>query len=155
MLSEEFPTSNIRCQHLYRLMAAHLLHFENTCAASLGLGQKTRSQTMSGKLSGIVTSSRRILFYQACYAPVRHRSFRRTVCRGQLAKQWSGLMPRRCHPVKQECFGPNPPALWNCDHNAGALLVGLRPTDRSEEHTSELQSLMRISYAVFCLKKKT
>src|SRR3546814_2569328 len=27
-------------------------------------------------------------------------------------------------------------------------------TERSEEHTSELQSLMRISYAVFCLKKK-
>src|SRR3546814_9488897 len=37
--------------------------------------------------------------------------------------------------------------------------VGLRSEDygthRSEEHTSELQSLMRISYAVFCLKKKT
>src|SRR3546814_8737331 len=31
----------------------------------------------------------------------------------------------------------------------------LRSTERSEEHTSELQSLMRISYAVFCLKKKT
>src|SRR3546814_3820517 len=31
----------------------------------------------------------------------------------------------------------------------GDLLIG-----RSEEHTSELQSLMRISYAVFCLKKK-
>src|SRR3546814_3292281 len=30
----------------------------------------------------------------------------------------------------------------------------LRRHDRSEEHTSELQSLMRISYAVFCLKKK-
>src|SRR3546814_7820387 len=29
-----------------------------------------------------------------------------------------------------------------------------RPQTRSEEHTSELQSLMRISYAVFCLKKK-
>src|SRR3546814_6191730 len=28
------------------------------------------------------------------------------------------------------------------------------PAERSEEHTSELQSLMRISYAVFCLKKK-
>src|SRR3546814_6979731 len=28
------------------------------------------------------------------------------------------------------------------------------PEERSEEHTSELQSLMRISYAVFCLKKK-
>src|SRR3546814_6144283 len=31
---------------------------------------------------------------------------------------------------------------------------GLRGLLRSEEHTSELQSLMRISYAVFCLKKK-
>src|SRR3546814_3901728 len=30
----------------------------------------------------------------------------------------------------------------------------VRPISRSEEHTSELQSLMRISYAVFCLKKK-
>src|SRR3546814_2369617 len=29
------------------------------------------------------------------------------------------------------------------------------PFERSEEHTSELQSLMRISYAVFCLTKKT
>src|SRR3546814_5661872 len=32
--------------------------------------------------------------------------------------------------------------------------VEFRVLDRSEEHTSELQSLMRISYAVFCLKKK-
>src|SRR3546814_3090305 len=32
---------------------------------------------------------------------------------------------------------------------------GLHQLIRSEEHTSELQSLMRISYAVFCLKKKT
>src|SRR3546814_15538431 len=32
---------------------------------------------------------------------------------------------------------------------------GPRPPRRSEEHTSELQSLMRISYAVFCFKKKT
>src|SRR3546814_10064405 len=32
--------------------------------------------------------------------------------------------------------------------------LGLRVQLRSEEHTSELQSLMRISYAVFCLKKK-
>src|SRR3546814_10778808 len=31
---------------------------------------------------------------------------------------------------------------------------GARRSERSEEHTSELQSLMRISYAVFCLKKK-
>src|SRR3546814_4954344 len=33
-------------------------------------------------------------------------------------------------------------------------LFNPRPSRRSEEHTSELQSLMRTSYAVFCLKKK-
>src|SRR3546814_3450501 len=32
--------------------------------------------------------------------------------------------------------------------------AAFQPPKRSEEHTSELQSLMRISYAVFCLKKK-
>src|SRR3546814_5868562 len=35
------------------------------------------------------------------------------------------------------------------------MLTGYGNIARSEEHTSELQSLMRISYAVFCLKKKT
>src|SRR3546814_6549972 len=42
------------------------------------------------------------------------------------------------------------------DHAAGRLLEVEQFADRvrSEEHTSELQSLMRISYAVFCLKKK-
>src|SRR3546814_6700848 len=35
-----------------------------------------------------------------------------------------------------------------------SLFGRLRVIDRSEEHTSELQSLMRISYAVLCLKKK-
>src|SRR3546814_4963319 len=37
---------------------------------------------------------------------------------------------------------------------SGALLALGIAVSRSEEHTSELQSLMRISYAVFCLKKK-
>src|SRR3546814_4523306 len=37
---------------------------------------------------------------------------------------------------------------------AEALDLLARIPERSEEHTSELQSLMRISYAVFCLKKK-
>src|SRR3546814_3795685 len=36
----------------------------------------------------------------------------------------------------------------------GACVIGAIMPLRSEEHTSELQSLMRISYAVFCLKKK-
>src|SRR3546814_10242378 len=50
-------------------------------------------------------------------------------------------------------------SLWNCEQfprsNASQCMLERDPTKiRSEEHTSELQSLMRISYAVFCLKKK-
>src|SRR3546814_1151511 len=45
--------------------------------------------------------------------------------------------------------------LVNGDTLTGALATVFHPSaGRSEEHTSELQSLMRISYAVFCLKKK-
>src|SRR3546814_9276800 len=44
------------------------------------------------------------------------------------------------------------------DHDSGGALqqelIDLAINQRSAEHTSELQSLMRISYAVFCLKKK-
>src|SRR3546814_7641141 len=49
---------------------------------------------------------------------------------------------------------------WTVNFGEGWLLFGGMATivfgtiGRSEEHTSELQSLMRISYAVFCLKKK-
>src|SRR3546814_1528816 len=62
--------------------------------------------------------------------------------------QCHGLSP----PPSGPSNGPNP--RW-C-----ALLHRDRPRSgrvpsRSEEHTSELQSLMRITYAVFCLKKKT
>src|SRR3546814_3744131 len=48
-----------------------------------------------------------------------------------------------------------------CSRGVGIVTVGghqhraVDDQERSEEHTSELQSLMRISYAVFCLKKKT
>src|SRR3546814_8669195 len=42
-------------------------------------------------------------------------------------------------------------ATWLCRRLQATFRAGLC---RSEEHTSELQSLMRISYAVFCLKKK-
>src|SRR3546814_2815610 len=60
-------------------------------------------------------------------------------------------------------MAPVLPALLQCfvTVTRGLLKIrndfaGLAPLgDRSEEHTSELQSLMRISYAVFCLKKKT
>src|SRR3546814_1693281 len=51
--------------------------------------------------------------------------------------------------------GPAPPRT-RPPHPAqgGKFRPGARGAERAEEHTSELQSLMRISYAVFCLKKK-
>src|SRR3546814_7572502 len=49
-------------------------------------------------------------------------------------------------------------AMLEIDRETAILIDAAGPreaaNDRSEEHTSELQSLMRISYAVFCLKKK-
>src|SRR3546814_10666610 len=61
--------------------------------------------------------------------PIFPRPRRDPACRGGFCRgRRSGLLPRR-------------PLIWT-------------PEGRSEEHTSELQSLMRISYAVFCLKKK-
>src|SRR3546814_5702051 len=45
------------------------------------------------------------------------------------------------------------PELEGIEGRDQSLQLRLVPIERSEEHTSELQSLMRISYAVFCLKK--
>src|SRR3546814_8235131 len=60
--------------------------------------------------------------------------------------------PRRlCLRFEGRCFRGHDPA-WSFSPVSGE---GAAITGRSEEHTSELQSLLRISYAVFCLKKKT
>src|SRR3546814_8657992 len=52
-------------------------------------------------------------------------------------------------------LGPISPPPLNLTAERFATLDGLLLLLRSEEHTSELQSLMRISYAVFCLKNKS
>src|SRR3546814_2856201 len=81
----------------------------------------------------------------------------------------SGRARRRCaepeilgHPLRAQlglARAPPLPALRDLLLPGHRLCHRPRPRARrgrrSEEHTSELQSLMRISYAVFCLKKKT
>src|SRR3546814_9152053 len=87
---------------------------------------------------------------------------------------WIGELPQNSHPIVPRrlvgvavSFTPNLPTpreLINVRHPEPAAharqrvsepqLSGSQLPARSEEHTSELQSLMRISYAVFCLKKK-
>src|SRR3546814_14253283 len=66
----------------------------------------------------------------------------------------------RREPLRLHLVGPAidrelvlPAGLQHVGQPAGTAEVEVGT--RSEEHTSELQSLMRISYAVFCLKKKT
>src|SRR3546814_1996769 len=67
------------------------------------------------------------------------------------------LMPRsREAPQRRVAHGRDETRLdrMGMDQKQFHRLLTNRPIERSEEHTSELQSLMRISYAVFCLKKK-
>src|SRR3546814_6611399 len=62
---------------------------------------------------------------------------------------------RACCSGKRQPSGRRSGTGSNCDRNRAIPCSGKGcPPCRSEEHTSELQSLMRISYAVFCLKKK-
>src|SRR3546814_7779662 len=86
---------------------------------------------------------------------------------GRLLARLNSLSPSSdAHPAPLTCFSDQ-----ELDRRArtgspardaiGPMLAGSDPSRncgsirlRSEEHTSELQSLMRISYAVFCLKKK-
>src|SRR3546814_4128786 len=58
-------------------------------------------------------------------------------------------------PLDDRRFRLSSPPANNCRRKNPPRHHGRRHSPRSEEHTSELQSLMRISYAVFCLKKKT
>src|SRR3546814_1862106 len=73
--------------------------------------------------------------------PRRHRGGLRADPRGRVGPGVQRGLLRRLQPRADQPRRPRAPA-------------GDHPQGRSEEHTSELQSLMRISYAVFCLKKK-
>src|SRR3546814_4893267 len=79
-------------------------------------------------------------------------------CRSPLTRRWSkmSLSTRGNRFTKpnvsdRSCVG----SAAGIDSGIVSVIVDRKqPSVRSEEHTSELQSLMRISYAVFCLKKK-
>src|SRR3546814_1509044 len=73
---------------------------------------------------------------RSCSTPMFRKGTRREVSRASPPERSRNMPPSRRN-------------RWSITKQAS------RPHCRSEEHTSELQSLMRISYAVFCLKKKT
>src|SRR3546814_9267194 len=72
-----------------------------------------------------------------CWPPLcwEFSSFRSSICRSAAGLVRNGLLP----PVRRD---------------RSPIMRKVLALTRSEEHTSELQSLMRISYAVFCLKNK-
>src|SRR3546814_1683884 len=74
------------------------------------------------------------------------RSARNVMARRQQARSKSWMRPT-CSAKTMVWYGDSP---W-----AKRVRVSKCEISRSEEHTSEIQSLMRISYAVYCLKKKT
>src|SRR3546814_6927167 len=79
------------------------------------------------------------------------------VCSSDLRAELAGAHSRTLNADGQclllPCQGGRPSNMTQAFLRTRAAKTMLRP-QRSEEHTSELQSLMRISYAVFCLKKK-
>src|SRR3546814_3298654 len=85
------------------------------------------------------------------------RSERTSWCCGG---RWRWLMPHLLQPHATMCCcadsSPRTPRCPRRGRGRGPATsdTPARYRQRSEEHTSELQSLMRISYAVFCLKKK-
>src|SRR3546814_6289949 len=69
----------------------------------------------------------------------------------------SDVLTRNCSIFSFRLAGRATSIIFGFDRNLSASFLiggGIVAENRSEEHTSELQSLMRISYAVFCLKKK-
>src|SRR3546814_3353165 len=88
-----------------------------------------------------------------------------TFWRGSFGGAWRWFVPDTCaggriQPLSCPCRKPGcvprkgSPALAYRGSHAAPAPPRDRAGGRSEEHTSGLQSLMRISYAVFCLKKK-
>src|SRR3546814_7191783 len=104
------------------------------------------------------------LFARGCRAPIETSSGD-TAIRPPMTRRPLGQIPPKNGPRYNEFIAsPKVRVIDEEGENLGVMLtaeaieaaaeVGLDLV-RSEEHTSELPSLMRISYAVFCLKKKT
>src|SRR3546814_8972415 len=99
-------------------------------------------------------------FVRRSQTSLRERPRRSSESRSHFLIQYGFIRRRALRQVKrgvlESCAGESC-FLMSSIPTVDAILIDWGTTNvraRSEEHTSELQSLMRISYAVFCLKKK-
>src|SRR3546814_8623240 len=117
---------------------------------------------MSGSLTGVPTA---IALSRATIGNIRQNLFWAFAYKTALIPVAAGVLYPAWDVLLSPIFAAGAMALSSVFVLGNALrLRGFRPSigaaeasrvaQRSEEHTSELQSLMRISYAVFCLKKK-
>src|SRR3546814_5397202 len=81
----------------------------------------------------------------------RRRNFQLPSRMKERALRATGGRIDRCYSRSRSCWVPHVAPSHRC---FALEILAVQWRRRSEEHTSELQSLMRISYAVFCLKKK-
>src|SRR3546814_10872084 len=89
--------------------------------------------------------------YSTLFRSGDSRSGQIEACIGELLDRHDGLLVSGEAPVFSR---PEPPLPLCFPAGLAVTHEHIYVVDRSEEHTSELQSLMRISYAVICLKKK-
>src|SRR3546814_3468581 len=92
------------------------------------------------------TSRRQLMFGVGTFAILAHAT-------GAFAARSTANLRGKARPLPLGAVRLKPSDFATAVEVNRTYLHRLDP-DRSEEHTSELQSLMRISYAVFCLKKK-
>src|SRR3546814_10741683 len=114
------------------------------CYAVLCFFSSRRRHTICALVTGV----------QTCALPICHVSRR-----DRRAGRYGGAVRAAAAPLHPGAAARDPGALAAPPRHdgkpQGRCAVAVGAAARSEEHTSELQSLMRISYAVFCLKKKT
>src|SRR3546814_4676528 len=107
--------------------------------------RRYRTKTLPVELSARQRSDRRRRLHRRFATDTRRDDDILNAARGGIrGPSFLDGLSRRCSGLRQGRRGRR----QQCRQTHGR-------TQRSEEHTSELQSLMRISYAVFCLKKKT
>src|SRR3546814_5223074 len=82
----------------------------------------------------------------------------RPIAKGSLTRLWVGVAIAAlagaglAYAGTEGVIGKSPAGFMTANADEAGVIT--KQSGRSEEHTSELQSLMRISYAVFCLNKK-
>src|SRR3546814_10169246 len=95
-------------------------------------------------LKNIITQSRKL----PCPTPCPRLPVKRSIAHG------TRFYMRGSHTISAPLPRRKLSSRSSWHYGSGLVSAPIRGTPRSEEHTSELQSLMRISYDVFCLKKK-